>query len=420
MSLKSVLALTFCALSLSSYVRAQEGTDEAPNLLVAAEEDASVAEKPDQWNEFDGEFATLRIGGGFLVDTASYRQDDNSLEQMNLQPMSKLRDARLLFKGRFPKAPRISYTIGYMYDGGYDVWRFRQTGLVFAVPEMSGSLFVGRTKEGFSTNKLMVGYHGWTNERSAANDAFLPILADGIRWTGSFLSGKMVYNIGTYGNLRTPEYQTYVKTENSSAARLVWVPNARTNSPTAMHFAIEGRHGSAVDGKLQFRSKPESYEAQSYAVDTGKFPATASDMLGFEAYYRPGPLMFGSEYYLNKVSSSEKEDPFFQGGEVFMAYLFTGEVHPYNETGAFFQDVIPQRSAFNGGLGALEFVLRYSYVDLKSKLIDGGRFWRITPMFNWYLSQNARLEFVYGYGELDRFDLKGSTQFFQTRLQLSL
>ena len=32
--------------------------------------------------------------------------------------------------------------------------------------------------------------------------------------------------------------------------------------------------------------------------------------------------------------------------------------------------------------------------------------------------QHVRLEFVYGYGSLNRFDLVGKTQFFQTRVQL--
>ena len=41
-------------------------------------------------------------------------------------------------------------------------------------------------------------------------------------------------------------------------------------------------------------------------------------------------------------------------------------------------------------------------------------------MVNWYLSDNVRLEFVTGYGVLDRFGITGGTAFFQTRLQLQL
>jgi hypothetical protein len=50
--------------------------------------------------------------------------------------------------------------------------------------------------------------------------------------------------------------------------------------------------------------------------------------------------------------------------------------------------------------------------------VHGVTFGRITPMVNWDLSQNVRLEAGYGYGQLDRFNLKGNTQFSQTRLQL--
>ena len=51
------------------------------------------------------------------------------------------------------------------------------------------------------------------------------------------------------------------------------------------------------------------------------------------------------------------------------------------------------------------------------RLCVPGTFGRITSHVNWYLSDNVRLEANYGYGRLDRFNLKGNTQFFQTRLQ---
>jgi phosphate-selective porin OprO/OprP len=41
-------------------------------------------------------------------------------------------------------------------------------------------------------------------------------------------------------------------------------------------------------------------------------------------------------------------------------------------------------------------------------------------MVNWHMSPNVRLELVYGYGVLDRFDTKGGSHFFQTRIQLQL
>jgi hypothetical protein len=41
-------------------------------------------------------------------------------------------------------------------------------------------------------------------------------------------------------------------------------------------------------------------------------------------------------------------------------------------------------------------------------------------MVNWHLSDNVRLEFVTGYGQLNRFGQTGGLVFGQTRLQLQL
>jgi phosphate-selective porin OprO/OprP len=49
-----------------------------------------------------------------------------------------------------------------------------------------------------------------------------------------------------------------------------------------------------------------------------------------------------------------------------------------------------------------------------------GEFWRITPTVNWYLTEFLRFGLSYGYGILDRFNLKGATQFFQSRIAFTL
>jgi phosphate-selective porin OprO/OprP len=410
--------LACCVLTFSGAPFAQAGP------ILDHEWDAAEADgnEPQRqlvaWNHYEGPYFTLRVGGGLLWDYAAYAQDEDSKQQMRLSPTDGFRDFRVLFKGHFPKVKGLSYTLGYMYDGATKEWRFRQTGLMYEVPALLGSIFIGRSKEGFSTNKIMVGYQGWTNERSTANDALIPILGDGIKWTGGIPSGKLVYNLGYFYD-KYSETESFNKNDSQFAARAVWLPFMGTDKPL-LHLALEGRWADAEDGQLQYRSKPESFLAQSYAIDTGKFPASHANTLGVEAYYQPGPLMFGMEYFFNQVSSPETNNPFFHGGEIFAAYMFTGELHPYNARGAYFERVSPAQSVFEGGPGALEAVLRYSYSDFDSGTIRGGRFWRITPMLNWYLSDNVRLEFVYGYGVLDRFGLTGTTQFFQTRIQLQL
>jgi phosphate-selective porin OprO/OprP len=130
--------------------------------------------------------------------------------------------------------------------------------------------------------------------------------------------------------------------------------------------------------------------------------------------------LFGSEYWFTHVSSPSRGNPTFNGGEVVVTWLVTGETREYNTIGGFFRGVSPARPVFEGGPGAWELVFRYSHIDLDSQAINGGKFGRFTPQVNWYLSDNVRLELSYGYGHLDRFDFKGNTQFFQTRIQLTL
>jgi phosphate-selective porin OprO and OprP len=380
--------------------------------------DAEPDKSEPEWNEFEGRYFSLRAGGGVLLDYVAYDQTSDSATLMSLPDTAGIRDLRFLVSGRTP-LKRVTYTSGYMYDAGNDEWVFRQTGLKVQIPELGGFLFLGRTKEGFSTNKFTVGYYGVFNERSAANDAFIPILADGIRWTAATFDGQLVYNVGAFVDWRS-KHQTFSRNDWQVVGRAVWLPLGTADSDSLVHIAGELRYAGADDGMLQFRSKPESFLAKSYAVDTGKFEASTAATLGAEAYYRPGSLLVGLEYYFTGVSSDPAHDPMFHGGDISVAYLLTGEVHPYNAQGAFFGAVEPKHAFPTGGAGAWELALRVSYVDLDGGLIRGGRFARVTPGLNWYVSSVLRFEAFYGYGVVDRMDMSGGTHFFQTRLQMSI
>jgi phosphate-selective porin OprO/OprP len=368
------------------------------------------------WNEYEGKYFTIRLGGGFLYEYAAYSQDDVSKNQIELHPTPKLRDTRFLFRGRLKFNRPVTWSAGIMWDATNEEFVFRQTGIMVAVPEILGHVFVGRTKEGFSLNKVMIGYAGWTMERSTISDATIPILADGIKWLGYAPSLNLIWNLGIYGDTLS-ENQGFSTYDNQIAGRLAWVPVMSEDTGTVFHAGVSLRYGKPDEGLLQLRSRPETFPAPFF-VDTGKFPAESTKMLGPEIYYRPGSLLLGTEYFLQDVDAPESGDPFFHGGEVFVSWLPTGEIRSYNTRGGYFNQISPERPVFQGGTGAWELVGRFSYIDLDSGPIRGGRFWRATPMVNWHMSDHVRLEFAYGYGSLDRFDLIGKTQFFQTRVQL--
>ena len=110
----------------------------------------------------------------------------------------------------------------------------------------------------------------------------------------------------------------------------------------------------------------------------------------------------------------------FNGGDMVFTYVLTGESRPYTTVSGIYSFVPINKDVFHGGLGAIELVARISHLDLDDNEIRGGKFWRITPMVNWYLSTNFRLALAYGYGKLDRYGLVGATQFFQARMQFTI
>jgi phosphate-selective porin OprO/OprP len=403
--------------------RAAEPAGQAPPLIETTTEAGDAdAEEPRRrlvkWNEYDWPVSTFRFGGGILLDGAAYSQDDASQAQIAMEPDAGVRDFRLLFKGRFKTERPFSWTLGYMYDGADKEWRFRQTGVQIGIPEWHGSLFVGRTKEGYSMVKVMVGYHGWTMERSPALDAFVPILADGLKWSGYYPTSRVFYQIGVYSD-HLAEDEKFATSDHQVVTRVGWQPILSESGDRLLHVAVMARDSDPDNGSAQIRSRPEAYLAP-YFLDTGKFAADRSHTLGFETSYRSGPWLFGAEYDWQGVDASDGRTPLFHAGDAVAAWLITGEIRPYNAAGAYFTGVSPKRTVFAGGPGAWEAVFHLSYSDFDSEGFQGGKFWRFTPMANWHLSDNLRLEMGYGYGVLDRFGLEGHTQFFQFRIQATL
>lgn len=389
--------------------------------LEAGESDAEVpVRKLISWNELDAKYFTIRGGGGFLVDYAAFAQNQASKDQMAVESKFQLRDARVLFKGKFKflEKRKLTWSAGIMYNAPTHSWQFRQTGIMIEAPEIWGSIFVGRTKEGVSLNKVMVGYGGWTMERSTASDAMLPILADGIKWLGYAPKLNLIWNAGIYTDWLSKNL-AFSKDKRLVAGRIAYVKLLTTEGGKMLHAGMNLRYGIPRNGEIQLRSRPEVYPSP-YFLDTAKFSAENSKLIGPEFYYRNRSFLAGSEYYFMKFKSPGYGDPWFHGGEIFASTLLTGETRTYNIRGGYFNQISPKSSVFEGGRGAWEVVCRYSYTNLDSAIAKGGRFWRVTPMLNWHLSDHVRLEFVYGYGSLDRFELNGRTHFFQTRLQLQM
>ncbi len=253
--------------------RSQDSRGAAPDSTIdttAEAEESGPRRKLVKWNEYDGPVTTFRLSLGFLLDFATFAQDDESKQQVEMEPGVAVRDFRFLFGGRFKTKRPLSWTVGYMYDGKDDEWRFRKTGLLIGVPELSGHFFVGRDKEGYSMVKVMNGYHPWGMERSPGMDAFIPILADGVRYMGYYPGPRVFVNLGWFTDTLS-EDEAFATYDNQAVARLGWLPILSEENKEVLHVAAMVRDADPDGGMLQVRSRPENNLAP-YVVDTGKVP----------------------------------------------------------------------------------------------------------------------------------------------------
>jgi phosphate-selective porin OprO/OprP len=418
----NALGLVLLCLTVTRAVPAQQPAPSSRDTtlataITAGEADADPGRRSlFRRRNFDWGFTSFNFGGGILVEHVSYAQDDASKAQVdNLSPELKVRDARVLFGGRFKTKRPITWQMGVMYDGANEAWLVRQTGVMVAVPELWGHVFIGRAKEGVSLNKVMTGYDGWTMERFTFSDA-IPLLADGVKWLGYAPNRHFLWNLGWFTDVLS-EGQSFSSYDNQFTARAAWVPMVSDSIGTLLHIGMNYRRGKLNEGQIQLRSRPEAFPAP-YFIDTGKFPARSAQLAGPEFYYRPGNWLFGGEYYWQMVDSPQMNDPVFHGGDAFVSWVITGETRSYNTVGGYFRSIAPAKTILQRGPGAWEALVRFSYSDLTDGPVQGGTLWRVTPMVNWYFTDVTRLELAYGYGTLDRFETSGVTQFFQARLQI--
>jgi len=365
-------------------------------------------------NEFNLGFATIVVGAGFLQDYASYNQDSASAAEFDLERQGRIRDSRFLFSGLLRTPRRVPWQLGLMYDWSQHKWLIRQTMVNIPVPELWGQFHIGRFKEGISLLKIMNGYDGFTQERYTFSDV-IPLFGDGIKWLGYVPKAHVLWSLGGYANgLSAGEsWQTY---RAQVVGRAAYVKLDSDTAGKLYHVGAAFHVGQPQDTTLRLKSKPEVFEAPNF-IDTGNFPATLGTIAGVEAYYRNGSFITGAEYYGTWARSVPNDNPAFDGGVVMASWLITGEVRPYATPAGIFKMITPRRPVTKGGKGAFETVLQVSYSSYDASTLNGGTFWRVTPMVNWYLDDHLRFEFTYGFGNLNRFSPHATTEFFQARMQ---
>ena len=78
------------------------------------------------------------------------------------------------------------------------------------------------------------------------------------------------------------------------------------------------------------------------------------------------------------------------------------------------------KSVYQGGWGAWEVAARWSDIDLRDGIVDGGEMETLSLGLNWWLSPIFSVNFNYRWNTLDRFGAEGDSSGFMSRVTLML
>lgn len=228
------------------------------------------------------------------------------------------------------------------------------------------------------------------------------------RWSGALGVFWQTY-IGDEDRFRTREGM-------GLTGRVTVSPIAR--SGRVLHLgASASRRSPDDDGRVRFRTRPESGVTDVRLIDTGRIRQVDYFVSGgVEAAWASGPWLLQGEYigttlYREKGLATET----FDGGYLYAGLLLTGERRPYSAARGGFGAIEPKRA-----YGAWEIALRRSHLDLNGRTILGGREDNLTWGINWYAHRNLRLMFNYIHVNTDAHAGDDAPDILQMRLQVAI
>lgn len=199
--------------------------------------------------------------------------------------------------------------------------------------------------------------------------------------------------------------------KHALGARVTGLPWYEDDGARLLHLGLGSWGGELVEGKLRDRARPLLRNAPGFAVpvlvDTGEIPGSRQYTLGPEFALVLGSLTVQAEWagqWLTDAAPAggpPQGAVFYHGGYVEMLYFLTGEHQEYLKQEGVFGRVVPhanyhlRKHDAQRGLGALQVGVRFSYLDLSDRAIQGGQVYDWTVGLNWYLNPNMKFQFNY-------------------------
>ena len=421
----SLLFISSSLLFISSaFVWAQdESRPQTPETSPAGGGLQAQQKKKTPWNVWENKAFSVIFIFTPVFDFAGFVQDANSKEQVGAQPFeAEWRAERLLFFGKLNFERPWGFMFGWNFNGFEAAQgnRFSNLDARLDIPLFNlATLKIGRQKLGLSQEWLMPGVDMVFMERSTTDLAFVPQRNVGVMLTNTFADKRGLWSAAWFNDWFANDL-SFQANGNQYTGRISYLPVDRDQGQTIVQVAAGLYYREAQNGQLRFRDRPEINEA-SYFLDTKSFPADYSTTTQLEGTVQKGRFMIWASLDLTPVAAPQVHNPFFWGGYVAASRVLAGKPRHFDRDNDYYTSVKPpKKTLFRGGWGGLELGTRYTYTDLTSGTIDGGRIGRWTTALSWYPAGGWRLEADCGLNFLVRGGITGYTLGLSGRIQYTI
>ena len=224
---------------------------------------------------------------------------------------------------------------------------------------------IGQHNNFQSLEELTSSLHTTFIERAAFTDAFGFERRLGASVT--YARGYVLAQAGVF----TDNLEDTDSKNRGADARIVFMPKA---GDTQLHFGGSFHYNDLDDpaAQLRYRQRPLVHFTSQRFIDTRSMGADSETGYGLEAAAISGRFHAAAEGYWQSVDMpGVADDPTFFGGYVEAGVFLTDDTRGYK--GGKFDRTKPSSPVGEGGIGSVQFTLRYDHLDLNDAGIVGGR-----------------------------------------------
>ena len=272
---------------------------------------------------------------------------------------NEVRRARLGASGDMPGG------FGYKFEVDFAGNEISVADAILSYENGPVEIAIGQHNNFQSLEELTSSLHTTFIERAAFTDAFGFERRLGASIT--YARGDVLAQAGVF----TDNLEDTDSKNRGADARIVFMPKA---GDTQLHFGGSFHYNDLDDpaAQLRYRQRPLVHFTSQRFIDTRSMGANSETGYGLEAAAIAGRFHAAAEGYWQSVDMpGVTDDPSFFGGYVEAGVFLTDDTRGYK--GGKFDRTKPSSPVGEGGIGSVQFTLRYDHLDLNDAGIVGGR-----------------------------------------------